>query len=133
MFNADAVRNISITKGGYPARFGGRLSSILEVTMKEGHKKEIHGAGSVSMLASKLTLEGPLVKDKASFMISGLRTYLDLLVNPIIRAYSTDDAQVDPRYFFHDLNAKINWRIGERDRLYSVSYTHLTLPTILLV
>lgn len=118
VFNADAVRNISITKGGYPARFGGRLSSILEVTMKEGHKKEIHGAGSISMLASKLTLEGPLVKDKASFMISGRRTYLDLLVNPIIRASSPDDAQVDPRYFFHDLNAKINWRIGERDRLY---------------
>lgn len=118
VFNADAVRNISITKGGYPARFGGRLSSILEVSMKEGHKKELHGAGSVSMLASKLTLEGPLVKDKASFMISGRRTYLDLLVNPIIRASSPPEDQVDPRYFFHDLNAKVNWRLGDRDRLY---------------
>jgi hypothetical protein len=118
VFNADAVRKISITKGGYPSRFGGRLSSILEVTMKEGHKKEIHGAGSISMLASKMTLEGPLVKDKASFMISGRRTYLDLLVNPIIRASSPEDSQVDPRYFFHDLNAKVNWRLGNRDRLY---------------
>ena len=118
VFNADAVRKISITKGGYPARFGGRLSSILEVTMKEGHKKEVHGAGSISMLASKLTLEGPLVKDKASFMISGRRTYLDLLVNPIIRNASNDGTQVDPRYFFHDLNAKINWRLGDRDRIY---------------
>lgn len=118
VFNADAVRKISITKGGYPARFGGRLSSILEVTMKEGHKKEVHGAGSISMLASKLTLEGPLLKDKASFMISGRRTYLDLLVNPIIRSASTDGNQVDPRYFFHDLNAKLNWRLGDRDRLY---------------
>ena len=125
VFNADAVRNISITKGGYPARFGGRLSSILEVTMKEGHKKEIHGAGSISMLASKLTLEGPLVKDKASFMISGRRTYLDLLVNPIIRNSTPPNEQVDPAYFFHDLNAKVNWRLGDRDRLYLSTFQGL--------
>jgi hypothetical protein len=125
VFNADAVRNISIMKGGYPARYGGRLSSIVEVTMKEGHKKEIHGAGSISVLASKLTLEGPIAKDKASFMISGRRTYLDLLVNPIIRASSPENSQVDPAYFFHDLNAKVNWRLGDRDRLYLSTFQGL--------
>ena len=125
VFNADAVRNLSITKGGYPARYGGRLSSILEVTMKEGHKKEIHGAGSVSMIASKLTLEGPLVKDKASFMVSGRRTYLDLLINPIIRASTPEGSSVNPAYFFHDLNAKVNWRLGNRDRLYLSTFQGL--------
>jgi len=125
VFNADAVRKISITKGGYPARFGGRLSSILEVTMKEGHKNEVHGAGSISMLASKLTLEGPIAKDKASFMISGRRTYLDLLLNPIIQASNTDQSSVDPAYFFHDLNAKVNWRIGAKDRIYLSTFQGL--------
>lgn len=125
VFNADAVRNISITKGGYPARYGGRLSSILEVTMKEGHMKEFHGAGSISMLASKLTLEGPLLQDKASFMVSGRRTYLDLLVNPIIAASTPENSEVDPAYFFHDLNAKVNWRLGNRDRLYISTFQGL--------
>ncbi|MCH1575642.1 MAG: TonB-dependent receptor [Flavobacteriales bacterium] len=125
VFNADAVRNISIMKGGYPARFGGRLSSILEVTMKEGHKKEFHGAGSISMLASKLTLEGPIVEDKASFMISGRRTYLDLLLNPIIRSTATEGSEVDPAYFFHDLNAKVNWRLGAKDRVYLSTFQGL--------
>ena len=125
VFNADAVRNISITKGGYPARYGGRLSSILEVTMKEGHKKEFHGAGSISMLASKLTLEGPLLEDKASFMVSGRRTYLDLLINPIIAASTPEGSEVDPAYFFHDLNAKVNWRLGNRDRLYISTFQGL--------
>ena len=71
VFNADAVRSMSITKGGYPARYGGRLSSILEIHMKDGHMKEYHADATVSVIASKLTVEGPLVKDKASFMISG--------------------------------------------------------------
>ncbi|MCH1583359.1 MAG: TonB-dependent receptor [Flavobacteriales bacterium] len=125
VFNADAVRNVSIMKGGYPARYGGRLSSIIEVTMKEGHKKEIHGAGSISMLASKLTLEGPIAKDKASFMISGRRTYLDVLLNPIIQSTAVEGTEVDPAYFFHDLNAKVNWRLGDKDRLYLSTFQGL--------
>ncbi len=119
VFNADAVKNMSITKGGFPARFGGRLSSILEINMKDGHMKEYHGDATVSIIASKLTLEGPIVKDKASFMISGRRTYLDILINPLIAASNNDpDITVNPRYFFYDLNAKLNWKVGGKDRLY---------------
>ena len=120
VFNADAVKKMSITKGGFPARFGGRLSSVVEVQMKDGNLRETHGTVNVSLLASKLMIEGPIVKDKASFMISGRRTYLDLLTRPIINAANKQDPsiQTKPRYFFHDLNGKLNWRIGERDRVY---------------
>ena len=120
VFNADAVKKMSITKGGFPARFGGRLSSVVEVQMKDGNLRETHGTVNVSLLASKLMIEGPILKDKASFMISGRRTYLDVLTRPIINAANKQDPsiQTKPRYFFHDLNGKLNWRIGQRDRVY---------------
>ena len=120
VFNADAVKNMSITKGGFPARFGGRLSSILEIYMKDGHMKEYHADATVSIIASKLTVEGPIVEDKASFMLSARRTYLDLLINPIIAQANRNnpDVTTDPRYYFYDLNGKLNWRIGPKDRLY---------------
>jgi hypothetical protein len=120
VFNADAVRNMTITKGGYPARYGGRLSSIVDISMKDGNMKAFHGTSTVSILSSKLTLEGPLVKDKASFMISGRRTYLDILLNPIINSINSGDntVETDPRYYFYDFNGKINWKVGGRDRLY---------------
>lgn len=120
VFNADAVKQMSITKGGFPARYGGRLSSVLEVNMKDGNMREYHGTANVSILASKFTVEGPIVKDKASFMLSGRRTYLDLLLNPVINSINSNDPSVetDPRYFFYDLNGKINWKIGSKDRVY---------------
>ena len=120
VFNADAVKKMTITKGGFPARFGGRLSSVVEVQMKDGNMRETHGTVNVSLLASKLMIEGPIVKDKASFMISGRRTYLDVLTAPIIASVNAEDpnVQTKPRYFFHDLNGKVNWRIGDRDRVY---------------
>lgn len=120
VFNADAVKNMSITKGGFPARFGGRLSSILEIHMKDGHMKEYHADATVSIIASKLTVEGPIVEDKASFMLSARRTYLDLLIKPLIAQANSNnpDVTTDPRYFFYDLNGKLNWRIGSKDRLY---------------
>lgn len=120
VFNADAVKQMSITKGGFPARYGGRLSSVLEVNMKDGNMREYHGTANVSILASKFTVEGPIVKDKASFMLSGRRTYLDLLLNPVINSINSNDpsVQTDPRYFFYDLNGKVNWKIGPKDRVY---------------
>ena len=120
VFNADAVKNMSITKGGFPARFGGRLSSILEIYMKDGHMKEYHADATVSIIASKLTVEGPIVEDKASFMLSARRTYLDLLIKPLISQANSNnpDVTTDPRYYFYDLNGKLNWRIGAKDRLY---------------
>ena len=120
VFNSDAVKQMTITKGGFPARFGGRLSSVLEVNMKDGNMKEVHGTANVSILASKFMVEGPIVEDKASFMLSGRRTYIDLIVNPIIASINKQnpDITTDPRYFFYDLNGKVNWRVGERDRVY---------------
>ena len=120
VFNSDAVKQMTITKGGFPARFGGRLSSVLEVNMKDGNMKEFHGTANVSVLASKFMVEGPIAKNKASFMLSGRRTYLDVLVNPIIGSINSQnpDVTTNPRYFFYDLNGKVNWRIGDRDRVY---------------
>ena len=85
VFNADAIKNVILTKGGYPARFGGRLSSVLEIDMKEGNRKQIEGEGSLGIISSKLTLQGPIIKEKSSFIISGRRTYIDILAQPFIR------------------------------------------------
>ena len=81
VFNADAIKNVTLTKGGIPARFGGRLSSVLEINMKEGNLEEFHGEGSIGLISSKLTVEGPIQKNKSSFIISGRRTYVDAIIN----------------------------------------------------
>ena len=124
VFNADAVKNMGITKR-IPARFCGRLSSIIEINMKDGNMRELHGDGNISIIASKLTLEGPIVKDKASFMVSGRRTYLDLLLNPIIAAATAEDptSSVDPAYYFYDLNGKVNWKVSPKDRVYVSAFS----------
>ena len=123
VFNADAIKNVTLTKGGFPARYGGRLSSILDINMKEGNMKEFHGEGSVGTIFSKLTLEGPIIKDKTSFIISGRRTYVDALAGPLIRlGLSQDGVKADPRLFFYDLNAKINHKFSEKDRLFLSYY-----------
>ncbi|MGB0178265.1 MAG: TonB-dependent receptor plug domain-containing protein, partial [Owenweeksia sp.] len=116
VFNADAIKNVQLTKGGFPARFGGRLSSVLEIDMKEGNLREFHGAGSVGLISSKLTLEGPLVKDRTSFIISGRRTYYDLLIQPFLPDY------LDAGYYFGDLNLKVNHIFSRKDRLYLSYY-----------
>lgn len=119
VFNADAIKNVKLTKGGFPARHGGRLSSVLEIDLKEGNMKEFHGDGSIGLISSKLTLEGPIVKDKTSFMISGRRTYYDLVTAPIIKAQT--DGESSGGYYFYDVNAKVNHIFSRKDRLY-VSY-----------
>ena len=120
VFNADAISNVSLTKGGFPARYGGRLSSVLEINMKEGNMNEFHGDATVSIISSKLTLEGPLVKNKASFMVSGRRTYLDVLARPFLDAANAQDPNLNtfPTYYFYDLNGKVNYKIGKKDRVY---------------
>ncbi|MEO1448025.1 MAG: TonB-dependent receptor, partial [Bacteroidota bacterium] len=75
-FNADAVKDVKLYKGGFPGQYGGRLSSVIDVKMNEGNQKKFSGAGGLGLIASRLTLEGPIVKDKASFMVSGRRTYV---------------------------------------------------------
>ncbi len=121
VFNADAINNIELIKGGFPARYGGRLSSVLDISMKEGNMKEFHGEGSIGLISSKLTLEGPIIKDRTSFIVSGRRTYMDVLAQPLIKM--ANDSEDKTGYFFYDLNAKLNHVIGKKDRLYLSVYT----------
>lgn len=114
VFNSDALKDIKLIKGGFPAEYGGRLSSVLDMTMKEGSKEKFQGEGLISMISSKLTLEGPLGKD-ASFMISGRRFYLDLLLNTFLNSDEQDEV---PTYYFYDLNAKVNYKISENDHIF---------------
>ncbi|GHA75241.1 TonB-dependent receptor [Pontibacter akesuensis] len=118
VFNADALNHVELVKGGFPARYGGRLSSVLDISMKEGNMNEFQGEGSIGLIASKLTLEGPIKKDVASFIVSGRRTYIDLLARPFMKK---EEGVVG--YFFHDLNAKLNYHVTPNDRLYLSFYT----------
>ncbi len=124
VFNADAIKSVTLTKGGFPARYGGRLSSVLEINMKEGNMKEFHGEGAVGTVFSKLTLEGPIIKDKTSFIVSGRRTYIDALAEPFVKAsLLSQGIRGDIDVYFYDLNAKINHKFSEKDRLYLSAYT----------
>ncbi|MEZ4947549.1 MAG: TonB-dependent receptor [Cyclobacteriaceae bacterium] len=119
VFNADAINHVELIKGGFPARYGGRLSSVIDVSMKEGNMKEVKGEGSIGIISAKATVEAPIVKDKTSFLISARRTYIDLLARPIIKA-TTDGESAG--YYFYDLNFKVNHIIDSRNRIYASSY-----------
>ncbi len=126
-FNGDAVQRVELTKGAYPARFGGRLGSVLDVRLRDGNDQELGGQGQVSLLSSRLLVEGPIVPGEASFLISGRRTYIDVIARPFISAYNRDQQEnggetVDPSAYFYDLNAKLNWQPSERDRVYLSLY-----------
>jgi hypothetical protein len=124
VFNPDAVKDVSLIKGGFPARYGGRLSSVIEINMKEGNENEFHGEGTIGLVASKLTLEGPIKKGKSSFIVSGRRTYIDILARPLIKAgFRADGGDGVVGYFFDDVNAKINYHITPKDRVYLSFYT----------
>lgn len=119
VFNGDAIKDVSLIKGGIPANFGGRVSSVVNVTMKEGNSKELHGEGGIGLIASRFSLEGPIKKDKASFIISGRRTYADMLTKPFVPKSSSFHGS---GYYFYDLNAKINYTFSDRDRVYLSGY-----------
>lgn len=123
VFNADAINNVTLIKGGFPAEYGGRLSSVLDVRMKEGNMKAWHGEGSVGLISSKLTLEGPIISDKTSVLLSGRRTYLDVLAQPFIR--NAADGAGTGGYYFYDLNGKINHKINRNHQLYLSYYEGL--------
>ena len=120
VFNADAVKNIEITKGGGAASYGGRLSSVLDINLKEGNSKSFHGAGGIGTIASRFTVEGPIKKDTSSFILSGRRTYIDILAKPFMNPESSFNGS---GYFFYDLNAKFNYRLSKRDQLFASVYT----------
>ena len=123
VFNADAIKNVELIKGGFPARYGGRLSSVIDITLKEGNMKKIKGEGSIGLIASKFTLEGPIWKDRTSFIIAARRTYLDILIQPLIKNVLGESNDVNAGYFFYDLNAKINHKLTDKDHLYLSLYT----------
>jgi len=113
IFNSDVIKDVKLYKGGFPACYGGRLSAVMDVRMKDGNLKEVHGSGSVGILSTKITVEGPIIKEKLSFIISGRRTYVD-------KVYGMFGAEIP--YYFYDLNAKLNWKIGSKDRIYLSTY-----------
>ena len=126
VFNPDALKNVTLYKGSFPAHFGGRLSSVVDIRMKEGDMQKYHGNVSIGLISSKLNFEGPIVKDKLSFNLSFRRTYSDLLMKPalwIMRSQMEDVNRLKAGYYFYDFNAKLNWKISDKDRLYLSFYT----------
>ena len=135
-FNTDAVKNVTLYKGSFPARFGGRLSAVLDVTQNNGNDKEIHGNLSVGLISAKFNLEGPIVKEKTTFSISARRTYAELLVIPTIMWLNevtsetedepggalADNAKFDAGYYFYDINAKLTHKFSDKSRLYGSFY-----------
>ena len=119
IFNADAIKNVSLIKGGMPAQYGGRLSSVLDISMKEGNNQKFQVDGGLGLIASRLSIQGPIVKDKASFIVSARRTYIDALTKPFIKK---SNQFYGSGYYFYDLNAKINYKFNEKDHLYLSGY-----------
>jgi len=125
VFNADALKSVTLYKGNFPARFSSRLSSVVDIRMNDGNAKEVHGNYSVGVITSKFNLEGPLIKDKTTFNISYRRTYGDLIIAPVLWYAAKKDANVgnySAGYFFYDLNAKISHKISDTDKLYLSLY-----------
>ena len=115
LFNGDALKGIELTKGGFPARFGGKLSSVIEMQMREGSKEKLHGDVSLGLLSAKATLEGPISKGKSSFLVSGRRTYFDLFSNPAFQGGAAN-------FYFYDLNTKINFDLSKTNKIYLSGY-----------
>ena len=117
VFNSDAIKDISVFKGNEPAEYGGRLSSVLDIKMNDGNDKKFGVSGGVGLISSRLVLEGPIVKDRGSFIISARRTYADLFLK-----LSPDTSLNKSRLYFYDLNAKANYKINDKNRIYLSGY-----------
>jgi hypothetical protein len=119
IFNSDAIKNVTLIKGGMPPQYGGRLSSVLDISMKDGNSNEFGAEGGIGLIASRLSIQGPLINDKSSFILSGRRTYIDAVAKPFIKKESDFNGS---GYYFYDLNAKVNYRFSEKDRLFLSGY-----------
>lgn len=123
IFNSDAIKNVELYKGDFPAQYGGRLSSVLDIKMREGNKNKFSGTGGIGLISSRLTLEGPIQKGKSSFIVSGRRTYFDLITRQINRANEgNSNFNPIPDYYFYDLNVKANYEISDKDRIFVSGY-----------
>lgn len=125
-FNSDAVKNISLYKGSFPAHFSSRLSSVLDITTNNGNDKEYHGGIGIGLISAKFNVEGPIIKEKTTFSISGRRTYGDALLQPVLAlvtaAEGMGEEKINAGYYFYDLNAKITHKFNDRSRLYASYY-----------
>ncbi|MCT4645151.1 MAG: TonB-dependent receptor [Carboxylicivirga sp.] len=116
VFNADAIKGMTVYKSGIPANYGGRAASVLDINMRDGNMKKIQGSGGIGLLASRLTIEGPVMKDKMSFIVSGRRSYADLM------ARGANQIESGTKMYFYDLNAKLNYKINDNNRLFLSGY-----------
>lgn len=116
-FTSEAIKNVTLYKGNPPAQYGGRLSSVLDVTMKDGDNQRFGVEGGVGLISSRLAIEGPIVKDKGSFLLTGRRTYADIFLG-----LSGDTSLKGAQLYFYDFNAKANYRLGAKDRLFLSGY-----------
>ena len=119
VFNSDAVKTVDLHKGGMPTNYGGRLASVLDIGMKEGNNQRFNVNGGIGLISSRLTVQGPIKKDTSSFIISGRRTYIDVLANPFIKESAPTKGS---GYYFYDLNTKFNYRISDKDRVFVSGY-----------
>jgi len=119
VFNSDAVKTVDLHKGGMPAQYGGRLASVLDISMKEGNFKKLQVDGGLGLISSRLTVQGPIKKDTASFIVSARRTYIDVLISPFVKSTSPTKGS---GYYFYDLNTKVNYRLSDKDRLFLSGY-----------
>ena len=113
VFNPDAIKDLKLYKGGIPARYGGRVSSVLDIYQKEGNSKEFHMSGGVGLVASRLLAEGPSVKDKGAFLVAGRASYAHLFL-PLF--------DIDNKAYFYDLNTKLNYKVNENNSLFLSGY-----------
>lgn len=119
VFNGDAVKNVTLIKGGMPAQYGGRLSGVIDISMKDGNNNEFGVKGGIGLIASRLSIQGPIKKDKSSFIVSARRTYVDALVKPFVPKTAN---LYGSGYYFYDVNAKANFILGEKDRIFFSGY-----------
>ena len=125
-FNGDAIKNVTLYKGSFPGRFSGRISSVLDIATNNGNDKEWHGSTSVGLIAAKLSVEGPIIKEKTTLSASLRRTYGDILLRPILWAAVASEAEISglaAGYYFYDFNAKVTHKFSDRSRLYATWYS----------
>lgn len=124
IFNANAIKNVTLYKGSFPARFGGRLSSVVDIRMKDGDNKKLHGSFSLGLISAKMNLEGPLGSENTTFNVSARRTYADLLAQPFLKSAIGEESLKKTRagYYFYDVNAKITHKFSDKDRIYLSAY-----------
>jgi outer membrane cobalamin receptor len=124
-FNSDAIKNVTLYKGSFPSQFSGRISSVLDITTNNGNDKEWHGGASVGLMAAKLSVEGPIIKEKTTLSLSLRRTYGDLLIMPMVKAVTLNEGirGASVGYYFYDLNGKVTHKFSDRSRLYATWYS----------